>query len=111
MPTKKIWIVSKYPWVATLRSLSGYTGWLSLSKSSGEANYPIGVVIDVVVNDINYDKEGYVDVLSGSTTISVSVKLEQITTCTWGGYVNVLKKTCLNAFSHAYSHAFNCTSP
>jgi hypothetical protein len=111
MLTKKIWIVSKYPWVATLRSVSGSADWFSLSKSSGEANYPAGEAIDVVINDISYNKNGYVDVLSNSTTISVSVKLESTNTCTWAGYVNVLKKACFNAFSHDYSRAFNCTSP
>jgi hypothetical protein len=31
--------------------------------------------------------------------------------CAWGNYVNVLKKSCRNAYSHAYSRAYNCTSP
>jgi hypothetical protein len=79
--------MSEHPWVATLRSLSGDTGWLSLSKSSGEANYPIGVVIDVAVDDINYNKEGYVDVLSDSTTISVSVKVKYVNTVIWTSFV------------------------
>jgi hypothetical protein len=40
--------------------------------------------------------------------------LEQVDhefTATWTDYVNVLKKTCRNAYSHAYSRAYNCTSP
>ena len=29
----------------------------------------------------------------------------------WSGFVNVWKKACRNAYSHAYSRAYNCTSP
>jgi hypothetical protein len=45
------------------------------------------VVIDVVVDDINYNKEGYVDVLSNSITISVSVKVKYVNTVIWTSFV------------------------
>jgi hypothetical protein len=115
MPAKKIWIVSKYPWVATLRSENpnGDTGWFSLSKSSGEANYPAGEFIDVLLNNVisSFNKKGYVDVSSNSTTLTVTVNFQPTVVCTWNDFINVWKNTCRNAFSHAFSRAYNCTSP
>ena len=113
MITKKIWIISKYPWVAALSSLNpnGDTSWFSLSKSSGEANYPMGEVIDVIFNDISSRKEGRIYVLSNSTTLTVEVMYIPTAVSEWSDFVNVWRKACFNAYSHAYSRAYNCTSP
>jgi hypothetical protein len=76
MLAKRIWIVSKHPWVATLRSSKpeGDTSWFSLSKSSGEENCPTGEFIDVILGDnASFRRVGYVDVSSNATTITVSV--------------------------------------
>lgn len=45
---------------------------------------------------------GYANMWRYSVTLSV---------LTWGEYANAWRKTCRNAYSRAYSQAYNCTSP
>jgi hypothetical protein len=46
-----------------------------------------------------------------TTFMNILEQVDNEFTATWSDYVNVLKKTCRNAYSHAYSRAYNCTSP
>lgn len=77
MPVKKIWIVSKTPWSATLQSSqpNGDTGWFSLSKMSGSANYPDGEQVEVrLTENASYEvRKGAITVVSNGKTITVEI--------------------------------------
>ena len=53
----------------------GDTSWISLSKTSGQANAPMGewVKIQCTENENLLQRSGYIDVVSGGKTISVAI--------------------------------------
>jgi len=70
MQTKTIWIKSANAWTATESD-----PWISLSKSSGAANDPIGETISVSVTDniSILQRTGYISVTSAGQTKKVEI--------------------------------------
>ncbi len=126
MPTKKIWIVSKSPWTAAPRD-----SWISLSKSFGEANYPAGELIDIIlpIYFAGTSRTSYIDVVSNGVPVAVQIiqnppdssaqwngfvniwrQVEPDTSAQWNGFVNIWRQTCVNDFNFDFNVDFNCGS-
>jgi hypothetical protein len=108
MLTKKIWIVSKYPWIASLRSenANNNLGWASLPKSSGEANYPSGETVDVAIDDSgDFGRKFYVDVSSNGEVITVTVYVLFGISATWIDFINIFEDI-YHSFSEGFANGF-----
>ena len=70
MQARQIWIKSKNAWTTTISDT-----WISLSKSSGAANDPIGEFVEVTVTDniSIMQRNGYIDVSSAGQTIRINI--------------------------------------
>jgi hypothetical protein len=96
MAVKRIWIVSKHSWSASLRSEhpAGDTSWFTLSKFSGAANYPAGEWVEVTVMTQGRTwRKSYIDVTSNASVITVLVmkdgyRLRYVSpVCQQGGWI------------------------
>ena len=77
MQIKSLWIRSIHSWSAGIISINpaGDSSWISLSKLSGQANYPEGEFIQAQVTDnlsLN-PRNAIIEVASGGTTKTVPV--------------------------------------
>jgi hypothetical protein len=89
--------------------------WVTVVPAQGGSN-GVNVVISFTENSEIVNR--YATILfriKSMPAIIAEVSVEQdaaiVSTCTWSAFVNVWKKACRNAYSHAYSRAYNCTSP
>lgn len=89
MPAKRIWIVSKSNWTATLQYARpvGEIGWMTLSKYAGAANFPTGELIEVTLPPSDgVIRTGYVHVTSAEETKSVYI-YQGLYECTYADFV------------------------
>jgi hypothetical protein len=95
--------------------VGNYPDWITVTPGEGEANGG-EVTLTFMENTGNVDRSGTVFFrLKGMYALTAEINVVQeaaiMSRCTWSDYVNVLERVCINAYSHAYSRAYNCTSP